>query len=105
MNQIGMIIEFYSLASVAIGLGVSNTTIGRFINTISPLASPLLELDVFIVDSSRPLTNNVVNFKDTTVLSPITDFDLYYLHRLLRTTTHIIIAPTSLSLPPSKMKG
>lgn len=79
MNQIGMIIEFDSIANAAIGLGVSKTTIGRYINTISPLASPLLDLDVFIVDSSRPLTNNMVNFKDTTVLSPITDFDLYSL--------------------------
>ena len=86
-------------------LEYKKTTIGRCINTISPLVSPLLELDVFIVDSSRPLTNYVVNFKDTIVLSPITDFDLYYLHRLLPSTSHIIIAPTSLSLPPSKMIG
>lgn len=79
IDKVGIITEFDSIANAAIGLGVSKTTIGRYINTISPLASPLLELDVFIVDVSRPLTNNAVIFEDTTLLSPITDFDLYSL--------------------------
>ena len=34
----------------------------RYINTISSLESTLLDLDVFIIDPNRPLTNDTVKF-------------------------------------------
>lgn len=36
-------------------------------------------MDVFIIDSSRPLTNKIVSFDDIVLLPQITDFDLYSL--------------------------
>jgi hypothetical protein len=76
-KNIGFITEFESIVNASTGLGVSKTSISRYINTISLLESPLLELEVFIVDTSRPLTNKTVSFEDIISLAQITDFDLY----------------------------
>ena len=80
IQNIGLITEFYSIGNAATWLGVSKTTISRYINTISYLESPLLDLDVFIIDPNRPLTNKtVIFFFDTNLFSQIKDFDLYSL--------------------------
>ena len=80
IQNIGLITEFYSIGNAATWLGVSKTTISRYINTISSLESPLLDLDVFIIDPNRPLTNKtVIFFFDTNLFSQIKDFDLYSL--------------------------
>ena len=79
IQNIGLVTEFDSIGNAAIGLGVSKTTISRYINTISSLESPLLDLDVFIIDPNRPLTNKTVTFFDTNLFSQIKDFDFYSL--------------------------
>ena len=80
IQNIGLITEFDLIGKAATGLGVSKTTISRYINTISSLESPLLDLDVFIIDPNRPLTNKtVIFFFDTNLFSQIKDFDLYSL--------------------------
>ena len=80
IQNIGLITEFYSIGNAATWLGVSKTTISRYINTISSLESSLLDLDVFIIDPNRPLTNKtVIFFFDTNLFSQIKDFDLYSL--------------------------
>lgn len=67
------------MGNAATGLGLSKTTISRYINTINSLESPLLDLDVFIIDPNRPLTNKTVTYFDTNLFSQIKDFDLYSL--------------------------
>lgn len=79
IQNIGLVTEFDSIGNAAIGLGVSKTTISRYINTISSLESPLLDLDVLIIDPNRPLTNKTVSYFDTNLLYQIKDFDLYSL--------------------------
>jgi hypothetical protein len=88
LNNIGLITEFDSIGNAATDLGVSKTSISRYINTISSLESPLLELVVFIIDLNRPLTNKTVTFDDTKLFGRtdtrssqphISDFDLYSL--------------------------
>ena len=79
IQNIGLITEFYSIGNAATWLGVSKTTISRYINTISSLESPFLDLDVFIIDPNRPLTNKTVTFFDTNLFSQIKDFDFYSL--------------------------
>ena len=86
IQNIGLITEFYSIGNAATWLGVSKTTISRYINTISSLESPLLDLDVFIIvrlrerkRTNRPLTNKTVTYFDTNLFSQIKDFDLYSL--------------------------
>ena len=83
IQNIGLITEFDLIGKAATGLGVSKTTISRYINTISSLESPLLDLDVFIIVrlrcTNRPLTNKTVTYFDTNLFSQIKDFDLYSL--------------------------
>ena len=79
IQNIGLITEFDLIGKAATGLGVSKTTISRYINTISSLESPFLDLDVFIIDPNRPLTNKTVTFFDTNLFSQIKDFDFYSL--------------------------
>ena len=86
IHNIGLITEFDSMGNAATGLGLSKTTISRYINTISSLESPLLDLDVFIIvrlrerkRTNRPLTNKTVTYFDTNLFSQIKDFDLYSL--------------------------
>ena len=73
-NNVGLICEKDSLISLTLMLGLSKTTIRRYLNTISSVYSPKLQMDVFIVNINRPLTNDKVNF-DMPKFGDILDFD------------------------------
>ncbi len=78
-NNTGLIIEFDSIGNRAVGLGLSKTTVSRYINTTTPVISPLLEMEVFLIEASRPFTNSPIKFTNYSSIPSITDFDLYSL--------------------------
>jgi hypothetical protein len=65
------------LATKELGLGL--TTINQYLNKKFLIESPKLEMDIYIVDPSKPLSNKPLEYFDYTELPTITDVDLFNL--------------------------
>ena len=61
-----------------LGLGIAKTTLKRFSNLVNfYVFSPVLDMDVFIIDMSKPLCKGEPIYASTDHLDPITNIDLY----------------------------
>lgn len=63
------------LACKELDLGL--TTINRYLNKKFTVTSPKLEMDIYIVDPSKPLSDEPLEYLDNTKLPTITDVDLF----------------------------
>lgn len=74
--------EYSSKNSAALALGIPKTTFERYINLKNHLVySPVLERDVFLIDPSKPLSENSPIYSNTEDILPITGIDLYELEQ------------------------
>lgn len=74
--------KYSSKNRAAVSLGIPKTTLDRFVNLENyPVYSPVLDMDVYLIDSSKPLSQNSPNHRNSYLLSPITDVDLSALEK------------------------
>ena len=74
--------EYPSKNRAAHALGIPKTTFDRYVNLKNhSVYSPVLDMDIFIIDSSEPLSEGSPVFSDNNDLMPITGIDLYELEK------------------------
>jgi len=74
------LMKFSSKNRAAIALGIPNTTLDRYINLKNfTIYSPVLEMDVYLIDPSKPLSEDSPSYTTTDGVLTITGVDLYAL--------------------------
>lgn len=74
--------EYTSRNRAAVSLGIPKTTFDRYINLENrPVYSPVLDMDVFLIDPAKPLLQDSPKYSHTDDLLPITDIDLHALEK------------------------
>lgn len=74
--------EYPSKNRAAHALGIPKTTFDRYVNLKNhSVYSPVLDMDIFIIDSSEPLSEASPVFSNNIDLMPITGIDLYELEK------------------------
>jgi hypothetical protein len=74
------LMKFSSKNRAAVSLGIPKTTLERYINlTNFTIYSPVLEMDVYLIDPSKPLSEDSPSYTTTDGVMTITDVDLYAL--------------------------
>jgi chemotaxis signal transduction protein len=74
--------EYSSKNRAAVSLGIPKTTLDRYINFKNyPVYSPVLDMEVFLIDPSKPLSQGSPDYRQTDNLIPITEIDLYKLEK------------------------
>ncbi len=74
--------EYPSKNRAAHALGIPKTTFDRYVNLKNhSVYSPVLDMDIFIIDSSEPLSEGSPVFSNNIDLMPITGIDLYELEK------------------------
>ena len=72
------IMEFSSKNRAAISLGIPKTTFDRYVNLKNhSVYSPILEMDVFLIDKSKLLSEDSPNYSKNDNLMQLTGVDLY----------------------------
>ena len=72
------IMEFSSKNRAAISLGIPKTTFYRYVNLKNhSVYSPILEMDVFLIDKSKLLSEDSPNYSKNDNLMQLTGVDLY----------------------------
>nr|YP_009072388.1 truncated GIY-YIG endonuclease [Sclerotinia borealis]AHX83030.1 truncated GIY-YIG endonuclease [Sclerotinia borealis] len=72
--------KFSSKNRAAVSLGIPKTTLDRYINLkIFTIYSPVLEMDVYLIDPSKPLSEDSPSYTTTDGVMTITGVDLYAL--------------------------
>ena len=70
--------KFSSKSRAAISLGIPKTTFDRYVNLKNhSIYSPILEMDVFLIDESKPLSQDLPDYLNTDNLMQLTGVDLY----------------------------
>lgn len=79
----GFVLEYSSKNRAAISLGIPKTTFDRYVNLENhAVYSPILEMYVFLIDPSKPLSQDSPDYSQTENLMPIiTSVDLYKLEK------------------------
>lgn len=66
----------------AVALGISNTTLNRYINLQNhSVYSSVLDMKVFLIDPTKPLTQDSPNYSNQDSISPISGVDLYAIEK------------------------
>jgi hypothetical protein len=74
------LMKFTSKNRAAIALGIPKTSLDRYINLKNfTIYSPVLEMDVYLIDSSKPLSEDSPSYTTTDGVLTITGVDLYAL--------------------------
>lgn len=74
------LMKFSSKNRAAVSLGIPKTTFDRYINLKNfTIYSPVLEMDVYLIDPSRPLSEDSPSYTTTDKVMAITGVDLYAL--------------------------
>lgn len=74
------LMKFSSKNRAAVSLGIPKTTLDRYINLKNfTIYSPILYMDVYLIDSSKPLSEDSPSYTTTDGVMAITDVDLYAL--------------------------
>lgn len=72
--------KFSSKNRAAVSLGIPKTTLDRYINLKNfTIYSPVLEMDVYLIDPSKPLSEDSPSYTTTDGVMTITGVDLYAL--------------------------
>lgn len=78
----GFVMKYSSKNRAAVSLGISKTTFDRYVNLKNhSVYSPVLEMDVFLIDPTKPLSQDSPEYSKTDNLTPITGVDLYELEK------------------------
>lgn len=76
------LMKFSSKNRAAIALGIPKTTLDRYINLKNfTIYSPVLEMDVYLIDPSKPLSEDSPSYTTTDGVMTITEVDLYALQK------------------------
>ena len=76
------LMKFSSKNRAAISLGIPKTTLDRYINLKNfTVYSPVLEMDVYLIDPSKPLSEDSPSYTTTDGVMTITEVDLYALEK------------------------
>lgn len=74
------LMKFSSKNRAAVSLGIPKTTLDRYINLKNfTIYSPVLEMDVYLIDPSKPLSEYSPSYTTTDGVMVITGVDLYAL--------------------------
>ena len=74
------LMKFSSKNRAAVSLGIPKTTFDRYINLKNfTIYSPVLEMDVYLIDPSKPLSEDSPSYTTTDKVMAITGVDLYAL--------------------------
>lgn len=74
------LIKFSSKNRAAVSLGIPKTTLDRYINLKNfTIYSPVLEMDVYLIDPSKPLSEDSPSYTTTDGVMAITGVDLHAL--------------------------
>jgi len=77
-----VILIYPSKNRAAISLGIPNTTLDRYINLQNyPVYSTDLNLEVFLINPAKHLTQDSPKYYDPDTISPISNIDLYALEK------------------------
>ncbi|KAM3064899.1 hypothetical protein ACMFMG_011918 [Clarireedia jacksonii] len=72
--------KFSSKNRAAVSLGIPKTTLDRYINLKNfTIYSPVLEMDVYLIDPSKPLSEDSPSYTTTDGVMAITGVDLHAL--------------------------
>ena len=75
-----LLMKFSSKNRAAVSLGIPNTTLDRYINLKNfTVYSPVLDMDVYLIDPFMPLSEDSPSYTKTDGFLPITGVDLYAL--------------------------
>ena len=75
-----LLMKFSSKNRAAVSLGIPNTTLDRYINLKNfTVYSPVLDMDVYLIDPFMPLSEDYPSYTKTDGMLPITGVDLYAL--------------------------
>jgi hypothetical protein len=76
------LMKFSSKNSAAVSLGIPKTTFDRYINLQNfTVYSPVLDMDVYLIDPSMPLSEDSPSYASTDGVMAITGVDLYALEK------------------------
>jgi hypothetical protein len=79
-NSSTILMKFSSKNRAAISLGIPKTTFDRYLNLQNfTVYSPVLDMDIHLIDPSKPLSEDSPNYSSIDKLVPITGIDLYSL--------------------------
>jgi len=74
--------KFASKNRAAISLGIPKTTLDRYVNLKNfTVYSPVLDMDVYIIDPSKPLSEDSPSYTTTDKVETITGVDLHALEK------------------------
>lgn len=74
------LMKFASKNRAAVSLGIPKTTLDRYINLNNfTIYSPVLEMDVYLIDPSKPLSEDSPSYATTDSVAAITGVDLHAL--------------------------
>jgi hypothetical protein len=74
------LMKFSSKNRAAVSLGIPKTTLERYINLKNfTIYSPVLEMDVYLIDPSKPLSEDAPSYTTTDEVTAITGVDLHAL--------------------------
>lgn len=74
------LMKFSSKNRAALSLGIPKTTLDRYINLKNfSIHSPVLDMDVFLIDPSKPLSEDSPSYTTTDAVTVITGVDLHAL--------------------------
>ena len=74
------LMKFSSKNRAAVSLGIPKTTLDRYINLKNfTIYSPVLEMDVYLIDPSKPLSEDSPSYTTTDGVMAITGVDIYAL--------------------------
>lgn len=72
------LMKFSSKNRAALSLGIPKTTLDRYINLKNfPIYSPVLEMDIYLIDPSKPLSEESPSYTTTDAVADITGVDLH----------------------------
>ena len=76
------LMKFSSKNRAAVSLGIPKTTLERYVNLKNfTIYSPVLEMDVYLIDPSKPLSEDSPSYTTTDGVMTITEVDLYALEK------------------------